>query len=171
MERKVICLLVIAFLLVTGCNNETTKEWEEIGNKINNSTPTTTTRPSTNYKVGDLSFYIPDTLRLNGTSTDTTKAFEIYKDDTNITVWVSQKKNISESIEEFIKNDYSSDVKLDHVEYNNHKWYVVPNGEFRLYTKYNNDVYKIRFSVLEDKNSYVNELKRVIPKSLVFEGA
>ena len=69
----------------------------------------------------------------------------------------------------YMKNDGVDTEKLDKVNYNGHEWYVVSHGEFRLYTKYNNDVYKIRFSVLTDGSNMVSTLKRVIPKSLIFE--
>lgn len=168
MKRKIIIsLMIVLLIMITGCNSK--KEFEKSSKQNEKQTISVKKKNTTNNKIGNLSFYIPDTLRLNGTSTETTKAYEIYKDDTNITVWFSQKKEISEDIIEYMKNDGVDTEKLDKVNYNGHEWYVVSHGEFRLYTKYNNDVYKIRFSVLTDGSNMVSTLKRVIPKSLIFE--
>ena len=51
--------------------------------------------------------------------------------------------------------------------YNGHEWYETTNGDV-LFTKYNNDVYKIRISVLEDNTNYFSTIRSTF-KMLNFE--
>ena len=168
MKKILFSLLIVMLLIVTGCGK---KEEAIDNNKKEESKEETKTKPTTNNKIGDLSYYIPDTLRFNKTSTDNTRIYEITNDTTNISVWVVRKENITEDIETYIKNDNwnDSEAKYDKQEYNGQVWYIIPRDSFIMYTKYNNDIYKIRFSVLEDGSNYVNNLKRIIPNSLIFE--
>ena len=169
MKKKFLISLMAVFslFLITGCGNEEKKEEKKEETKQETKT---SKKVTTNQQLGDLSYFIPTSLRLNGTSTENVKIFELTNDTTNLTVWVIRKSDIEDDLMTYLETDpWEVDTSsLDKVTYNDYEWYVQPRGTFMLFTKYNNDVYKIRFSVLEDKENYISELKKTIPPSLIF---
>ena len=171
MKKVLFSLLVITscFTLV-GCGKEENKENKK-EQKQEQKEETKQERPTTNNKVGDLSFYIPDSLKLNTTSSEDKKVYSINTDTTNISVWVVRIADYSGSVLEYMDEDpWDVDTsRLDKQKYNGQEWTIQPQGEFKLYTKYKNDIYKIRFSVLEDGTNMLSNLKKQIPKSLIFD--
>lgn len=173
MKKTIISMLILScFFFMTACgtsNNENVQKNSKQENK-NEEKSVDKSKINTNQEIGELSFYIPDGLKLNITSTDNSKVFEINNSTTTINVWVVKKEDITDSIESYMENDNWKPTvsSMDKVEYNGHTWYVQPKGQFLMYTKYNNDVYKIKFNVLKDDTNYETDLKKLIPKSLVF---
>ena len=165
MKKKIVSLFIISVLLLltmTGCQNSVKNE-----QKGGNSNKTV----NTNEQIGNLKYYIPSNLKANTSNTDSLKVYAINNDLSTISVYFVCKKDYSGSVEDYMKQDkWEPDMdKLDKVTYNSHEWYVQGKGETKFYTKFENDIYAIRFTVLQDKSNLKEDLMKVIPKSLLFE--